>query len=119
MQRSVLIRRLTFVLVLAAASGCRVEVHDNPPPRRTVYVEEDGGVESEPPPPQNEVIVYESRPSRDHIWVAGYWSWHGRWVWTSGHWERCPHGPGYHWQAGVWTNRGGRWHWTAGVWVRG
>jgi hypothetical protein len=134
MSRSLLVGRFTLVLVMVAASGCRVEVRDNPPPRRAVYVEErnpppqttyeeqPGGeviVESEPPPPRNEVIVYESRPSHDHIWIAGNWSWHGRWVWTNGHWERSPHGPGYHWQSGVWTNRGGHWHWTVGVWVRG
>lgn len=45
-----------------------------------------------PPPPRHEVIVERERPSRDHIWINGYYVWReGRHVWVAGHWERPPH----------------------------
>ena len=35
-------------------------------------------------------MVY-ARPSRAHLWVPGYWSWHGgRYVWIAGHYEVPP-----------------------------
>jgi hypothetical protein len=45
-----------------------------------------------PPPVRREVIVEQTRPSRDHIWIGGYWVWReGRHFWVGGHWERPPH----------------------------
>ena len=45
-----------------------------------------------PPPPRHEVVVERERPSRDHVWINGYWVWReGRHVWLAGHWERPPH----------------------------
>ena len=46
-----------------------------------------------PPPPRHEVIVERERPSRDHVWVAGYWAnRHGQHEWIAGHWEIPPRG---------------------------
>jgi len=45
-----------------------------------------------PPPPRHEVIVERERPSREHVWIKGYYVWReGRHEWIAGHWERPPH----------------------------
>jgi hypothetical protein len=42
------------------------------------------------PPPLREERMSE-RPSRQHMWIAGYWTAnHGRHEWVSGHWEVPP-----------------------------
>jgi hypothetical protein len=46
-----------------------------------------------PPPPRHEEMVERDRPSRDHVWVAGYWAnRHGKHEWVAGHWEVPPRG---------------------------
>jgi hypothetical protein len=62
-----------FSLSLAAiAAGCTVE-------ERVVVRER--------PPPRVEVVP--SRPSHEHVWVAGRWERTGAgWVWVSGVWAR-------------------------------
>ena len=46
-----------------------------------------------PPPPRHEVIVERDRPSRDHVWIPGYWAGrHNKHEWVAGHWERPPQG---------------------------
>src|SRR5262245_20318714 len=35
----------------------------------------------DPPPPQ---------PFADAVWVGGYWTWDGDWVWASGRWVPPP-----------------------------
>lgn len=43
-----------------------------------------------PPALQTEVVL--ARPSPDHMWVPGYWTWRdGRYEWMAGHWEVPPH----------------------------
>ncbi len=54
-------------------------------------------------------------PSPRHIWIAGNWTWSGRWVWTPGRWmlpprERAP------WVAGHWVVVQGGWSWVEGKW---
>jgi len=44
-----------------------------------------------PPPPRREVIIESQRPSREHVWIRGYYVWReGRHVWIAGHWELPP-----------------------------
>jgi len=44
-----------------------------------------------PPAPRREVVIESQRPSRDHVWIKGYYVWReGRHVWIAGHWERPP-----------------------------
>jgi len=58
-----------------------------------------------PPPPRREIILEAQRPSRDHVWIKGYWIWHdGRHVWREGHWERPPH-PRAVWVEPRWEHR--------------
>jgi hypothetical protein len=39
-----------------------------------------------PPPPRREVRM--ERPSRNHVWIAGYWDRQDdRWAWAPGRWE--------------------------------
>jgi hypothetical protein len=42
-----------------------------------------------PPALQQEVV--QARPSSDHIWIPGYWTWrNNRYEWMAGHWEMPP-----------------------------
>jgi hypothetical protein len=43
-----------------------------------------------PPALQTEVVL--ARPSPDHVWIPGYWTWRdSRYEWMAGHWEVPPH----------------------------
>jgi hypothetical protein len=43
-----------------------------------------------PPALQTEVVL--ARPSPDHMWVPGYWTWRdSQYEWMAGHWEIPPH----------------------------
>ncbi len=45
-----------------------------------------------PPPPRHEVVIESQRPSREHVWIKGYYVWRdGHHAWIAGHWERPPH----------------------------
>ncbi len=42
-------------------------------------------------PPALQQEVAQARPSSDHVWVPGYWSWrNNRYEWMVGHWEVPP-----------------------------
>jgi len=73
---------------VALLGGCVrdrvVYVHDQPQPAPQEVV-----VTEAPPPPQVEVI--EASPGPDYFWIGGCWEWHGRWIWTRGHYDRRPH----------------------------
>ncbi|MEO6992503.1 MAG: hypothetical protein ABI273_02635 [Lacunisphaera sp.] len=57
-----------------------------------------------PPPPRHEVVIESQRPSREHVWIKGYYVWRdGRHAWISGHWERPPH-PHAVWVEPRWEN---------------
>jgi len=79
-------------------------VYQEPAP---IYVRE------APPPPPVERIV--AAPGPGYVWVPGYYDWHDRWVWRSGHYERPPH------QNAVWVpphteRHGDRVEFRVGVW---
>ena len=102
--------------------GCELNVGRSHP--EPVYVEQ--------PPPQPEyVIVREAPPaviverrspppSREHLWIEGYWHWNSRqYVWQAGHWDRPPrehfvwvapryerHEQGYRYTPGQWREEG-------------
>lgn len=71
-------------------------------------------VDDAPPPPEQEEIA--ERPSPDHVWLGGYWSWRdGKHTWVSGRWDLPPR-PDVVWVAPCWVRRGhgyvlveGRW----------
>ncbi len=90
-----------------------------PPPPAPGYAYDQGAgeeisVNEAPPPPREEVVV--ERPSRDHIWIAGYWGWnHGRHEWVSGHWELPPRGR-HEWIAPRWERRGSGYVFFRGYW---
>jgi hypothetical protein len=47
-------------------------------------------VVSAPPAPQAPEAIPD-RPSTQHVWVAGYWTWqNNRYAWMAGHWEVPP-----------------------------
>lgn len=70
-----------------------------------------------PPPPRHEVIVERERPSRNHVWVAGYWAnHHGRHEWVAGHWELPPHGRTV-WIAPRWEKRDRGYVFIDGYWA--
>lgn len=69
-----------------------------------------------PPPPRHEVIIERNRPSRDHVWVPGYWAWRGgRHEWVEGRWERPPHGRKV-WVEPKWEHRGKGYVFVEGYW---
>ena len=69
-----------------------------------------------PPPPRREVIVERERPSREHIWIKGYYVWReNRHVWIAGHWERPPH-PHAVWIEPRWEHREHGYVFIEGVW---
>lgn len=68
-----------------------------------------------PPPPVRREVVY-ARPSRNHVWVPGYWSWnHGRHVWIAGHYVVPPRGRA-RWVEPRWERRGGSYVLIEGHW---
>lgn len=73
-------------------------------------------VDVAPPPPRDEVIVERDRPSRDHVWVKGYWAWRdGHHVWVAGHWERPPRAHAT-WIEPRWERRGHGYVFIDGYW---
>jgi len=67
-----------------------------------------------PPPMRHEVVV--TRPSPQHVWVAGYWAWRGtRHEWVAGRWDLPPHGR-HAWVAPRWEHRGNGYVFVEGSW---
>jgi hypothetical protein len=73
-------------------------------------------VASSPPRP----LLVESpgaAPSREAVWIAGFWSWTGqRYAWVAGSWS-APY-PGRTWIEGYWKREGRSWNWVPGRWRR-
>ncbi|MBL9187823.1 MAG: YXWGXW repeat-containing protein [Opitutaceae bacterium] len=81
-----------------------------PQPARPVEVV----VVEAPPRPRVEVVY--ARPSPRHVWVPGYWAWHGRrHVWIAGHYEIPPRGH-RGWIEPRWERRGGSYIFIEGRW---
>jgi hypothetical protein len=67
-----------------------------------------------PPPPHRERRPAHGPPG--HIWVGGYWAWHGgRHLWVAGHFERPPHARAV-WVEPRWERRGGNYIFIEGLW---
>lgn len=67
-----------------------------------------------PPALQQEGVL--AQPSANHVWVAGYWSWHNsRYEWTAGHWELPPNSRST-WVAPVWRQQDNGYKFTEGYW---
>jgi hypothetical protein len=47
-------------------------------------------------PPPMLVEAPPPMPFPDAIWIGGFWTWQGNWVWASGRWSAPPR-PHYHW----------------------
>ena len=69
------------------------------------------------PPPPLLVEVPGPPPSRDSVWIQGFWAWTGsRFAWVSGDWS-APY-PGHAWVEGHWKRSGSGFTWVAGRWRR-
>jgi hypothetical protein len=56
-------------------------------------------------------------PSREAIWIPGFWSWTGvRFAWVAGTWS-APR-PGWRWIEGHWRPDQRAWRWEPGRWRR-
>lgn len=67
-----------------------------------------------PPAAQQEVVT--ARPSSDHVWVGGYWTWrNNRYEWVPGNWVR-PARVGATWLPPRWESEGGAYRFYEGRW---
>ena len=67
-------------------------------------------------PPQAQQEVPTPRPSRDHVWVAGAWTWrNSRYEWMPGHWEIPPRA-GAVWVPARWQPEGSSYRFYEGYW---
>ncbi len=57
-------------------------------------------------------------PSRDAVFIPGFWSWTGaRWAWVGGTWSAPL--PGSTWVEGAWKSGAGGFQWKPGRWRKG
>ena len=67
-----------------------------------------------PPPPRVEIRAY--RPSRNYVWIAGYWDRQDdRWAWAPGRWEE-PGQPGSQWVRPRYQREDGAYRYEPGHW---
>jgi hypothetical protein len=69
-------------------------------------------------PPAAQQEVPSPRPTRDHVWVAGYWTWntsHSRYEWMAGRWEIPPR-VGAVFVPPRWQPEGSSWRFYEGYW---
>lgn len=67
-------------------------------------------------PPVAQQEVPSPRPSADHVWVPGYWTWqNNQYQWLSGRWEIPPR-VGAVWVPPRWQPEGGSWRFYEGYW---
>ena len=67
-------------------------------------------------PPAAQQEVPSPRPSADHVWVAGNWSWRSnQYQWMAGHWEVPPRA-GAVWVPPRWQPEGTSWRFYEGYW---
>lgn len=100
--------RDTGVLVTTPPPAPPQQAVAAPPPQQQIIV-------VTPPPPVRQEVVY-ARPSRNHVWVPGYWSWQGgRYVWIAGHYSLPPRGRD-RWVPPRWERRGTNYVFIEGHW---
>jgi WXXGXW repeat (2 copies) len=90
--------RALLVALSSAALGCvlgseprptRSQAMAGPPPDPHERPSAAGWVERSPGALPNSDGSRGKRPSKDSIWVDGFWHWNGvRYVWVDGRWER-------------------------------
>jgi hypothetical protein len=67
-----------------------------------------------PPSAQQEVPA--ARPTRDHVWIPGYWSWQSnQYQWMAGRWVVPPRS-GAVWVPPRWQPEGSSWRFYEGYW---
>jgi hypothetical protein len=67
-----------------------------------------------PPAMQQEVVL--ARPSSQHVWIAGFWTWRdSRYEWMAGHWELPPNSNSV-WVAPRWEQQGNAYKFYEGYW---
>ena len=68
-----------------------------------------------PPAPQAPEAV-PARPTGQHVWIAGYWTWrNNRYEWMAGHWEVPPYAAAT-WMGPRWEPEGGAIRFYEGQW---
>ncbi|NOY94408.1 MAG: hypothetical protein GXP55_24795, partial [Deltaproteobacteria bacterium] len=103
-----------FSLGLLVATGCTYTVHTVQP---TAYQAQGYVTVNSAPPPLRADVMPAARPRANAYWVAGHWSWEGRWVWVAGQWQ-APRA-GYVWQEPVAAQAGTGYRYYPGYWRRG
>lgn len=131
MRASLVILGVVVAAGLVLMTGCRkskvvvVEqrgpvAHERPHRERPVVVQETVVVHERPPvvvdhrpaevivvreaPPPVRVEVRPAPPSRNHVWISGYYSYHGptkKFVWVSGRYDKSPR-EGSRWEPDRW-----------------
>jgi hypothetical protein len=67
-----------------------------------------------PPAPEQEAAL--AQPSPQHVWLAGYWTWHhDQYQWMAGHWELPPNSNSV-WVAPRWEQQGNAYRFYEGYW---
>lgn len=67
-------------------------------------------------PPAAQQEVPGPRPTTDHVWVPGYWTWrNNQYQWMAGHWEMPPRA-GAVWIPPRWQPEGTSWRFYEGYW---
>lgn len=67
-----------------------------------------------PPAVQSEAVP--ARPSSEHVWVPGYWTWrNSRYEWVAGRWTVPPRS-GVTWIPPRWEQEGGAYRYYEGYW---
>lgn len=120
---------LSIALLLAACTTTRT-VYVTPPPHPAPSVQQTTSVITvyeEPPmsqpapiairwaPPPMLVEVPPPSPNPGSVWVGGYWTWNGTWVWAHGRWAQPPRS-GYYWVHPYYENRNGEVVFVTGYW---
>jgi len=107
---------VSFLLLVPAT---QVFARGAPPMAQAVFIADiDLSIVLEaPPPPRHEVIIERNRPTRDHVWVNGYWmNRRGHHEWVAGRWEVPPRGRTV-WNEPRWERRGRGYVFVEGYWA--
>lgn len=103
-------------LAALLTSGCLLTARTRAQPV-DVYYSSASEVYVTEPMPAARVEVVTVAPSRDVLWVDGYWQWSGAgYAWNPGRWARPSH-PGYVWHAPRYERRQNRHVYVSGQWA--
>ena len=97
---------------LAAAAAAQGPAPPLPPlPNVNVRI-----VGAPPPPPRREVVVYETRPAPESLWIGGYYDWQEeQWGWVPGRWVSRP-APRSSWVRARYVRGDGGWQYVPAHW---